>query len=82
MFSSIILSLAFVLVAVALIDAHGTVLDPAARQSLWRSDKRAKANYNDNQQFCGGFGVSAIGNFINELYIIHLQLDATQCEWR
>lgn len=53
-----ILSLSVVLGAfVSLANGHGMVMDPPNRSSLWRFDKTAPINYNDNQMFCGGFGV-------------------------
>lgn len=36
---------------------HGMVLDPVCRQSRWRYNESAPTDYNDNQVFCGGFGV-------------------------
>lgn len=37
---------------------HGMMLDPPNRSSLWRFNKSFPANYNDNENFCGGMGVS------------------------
>lgn len=37
---------------------HGMMMDPPNRSSLWRFDKESPVNYNDNQNFCGGFYVS------------------------
>lgn len=39
-------------------DAHGRLLEPPARNTLWRFGFKAPANYNDNELFCGGIGVS------------------------
>lgn len=41
-----------------LADAHGTLLDPVSRNSLWRIDHTAPKNYDDIELFCGGIGVS------------------------
>lgn len=38
--------------------AHGTMVDPVSRNSLWRVDSSAPVNYNDIELFCGGIGVS------------------------
>jgi hypothetical protein len=38
-------------------EAHGTLLDPISRNSLWRVDFKAPKNYNDIEMFCGGIGV-------------------------
>lgn len=37
---------------------HGMVHDPVNRATRWRYDRRAPADYDDNQLFCGGFAVS------------------------
>lgn len=39
------------------ISGHGMMLDPPNRSSLWRFDEDAPPNYEDNQNFCGGFEV-------------------------
>lgn len=39
-------------------EAHGRMLEPPARNTLWRFGFKAPANYNDNELFCGGIGVS------------------------
>lgn len=40
--------------------AHGTMIDPVSRNSLWRVDKTAPVNYNDIELFCGGIGVISV----------------------
>lgn len=40
------------------VEAHGTMVDPVSRNSLWRLDGSAPVNYNDIELFCGGIGVS------------------------
>lgn len=38
---------------------HGRLMEPPARNTLWRFGFiKAPANYNDNELFCGGIGVS------------------------
>lgn len=39
-------------------EAHGTMIDPVSRNSLWRVDNSAPINYNDIELFCGGLGVT------------------------
>ncbi|RZC34660.1 Chitin bind 3 domain containing protein [Asbolus verrucosus] len=39
------------------IHSHGMMLVPPNRSSLWRFNSSAPKNYDDNQNFCGGFGV-------------------------
>lgn len=40
------------------VEAHGTMIDPVSRNSLWRLDGSAPLNYDDTELFCGGIGVS------------------------
>lgn len=37
---------------------HGMMLKPPGRSSRWRYNSSAPVNYNDNENFCGGFAVS------------------------
>lgn len=39
------------------ISGHGMLLEPPNRSSLWRYNPDAPANYNDNENFCGGASV-------------------------
>ncbi|KAF5300926.1 hypothetical protein FQR65_LT09089 [Abscondita terminalis] len=36
---------------------HGMMINPPNRSSRWRTDPDAPINYNDNELFCGGFGI-------------------------
>ncbi|KAF5292924.1 hypothetical protein FQA39_LY13804 [Lamprigera yunnana] len=38
-------------------NGHGMMLDPPNRSSLWRFNSSFPINYDDNQNFCGGFDV-------------------------
>ncbi|UYV73625.1 hypothetical protein LAZ67_11000076 [Cordylochernes scorpioides] len=38
-------------------EAHGRLLEPPSRSSMWRFGFRTKPNYNDNELFCGGWAV-------------------------
>ncbi len=43
---------------VVYVDSHGYIYDPPSRSSVWRIFKdQALINYNDNEIYCGGFGV-------------------------
>lgn len=42
-------------------NGHGIMVDPVARNSLWRIDGSAPKNYDDTELFCGGIGVSIPG---------------------
>lgn len=37
---------------------HGMLVDPPNRSSLWRFDPSFPVNWDDNQNYCGGFTVS------------------------
>lgn len=48
------------LVSLGLVDdssGHGMMLSPPGRSSRWRYDNTAPTNYNDNANYCGGYGV-------------------------
>lgn len=55
---SILIIVATNLAKILKVDAHGTMIDPVSRNSLWRIDSEAPVNYNDIELFCGGIGVS------------------------
>ena len=40
------------------VHAHGRLVEPPSRSSMWRYGFSTPANYNDNQLYCGGKGVS------------------------
>lgn len=40
------------------VTGHGMLVDPPNRSSLWRFDPSFPVNWDDNQNFCGGFSVS------------------------
>lgn len=37
------------------VDGHGRLMDPPARNSMWRFGYPNPVNYNDNELFCGGY---------------------------
>lgn len=39
---------------IAFVSGHGSMTDPINRSSLWRVDRSAPANYDDNGLNCGG----------------------------
>nr|XP_018912735.1 PREDICTED: uncharacterized protein LOC109041033 isoform X1 [Bemisia tabaci] len=39
------------------VDAHGRLMDPPARNSMWRFGFPNPVNYNDNELYCGGYAV-------------------------
>ncbi|CAH1163500.1 unnamed protein product [Phaedon cochleariae] len=51
------ISLVFICLFVHEIAGHGMMLDPPNRSSIWRYNSSAIPNYNDNENFCGGFMV-------------------------
>lgn len=48
---------------------HGRLLDPPARSSAWRFDKKFPIEYTDNEMFCGGFQVQYIKNGISKVFL-------------
>ena len=50
------------------IDAHGMVMEPVNRGSAWRKGFKTPVNYDDNQNYCGGFAVSV---FPSQLFLIN-----------
>lgn len=52
-----ILGLSAIFVGAAL--GHGMLWDPPNRSSYWRIDPSYPANYDDNQNYCGGMTVSS-----------------------
>ena len=36
------------------VNAHGRLVEPPSRASMWRFGYSTPADYNDNQGFCGG----------------------------
>ncbi|XP_001602613.1 uncharacterized protein LOC100118714 [Nasonia vitripennis] len=41
---------------------HGRLMDPPARNSMWRFGFPNPVNYNDNELFCGGYAVQWVQN--------------------
>lgn len=37
------------------VDGHGRLMDPPARNAMWRFGFPNAVNYNDNELFCGGY---------------------------
>ncbi|XP_061399708.1 uncharacterized protein LOC133335447 [Musca vetustissima] len=56
----VVQSFVFLVILATLVDyswGHGMMLNPPGRSSRWRFDSTAPINYNDNANYCGGFGV-------------------------
>lgn len=53
-------------------DAHGRLVDPPSRSSMWRFGFNTPINYDDNQLFCGGYDVSK--NLTRILYHVYSDL--------
>ena len=47
---------------------HGRVMEPPARNTMWRFGFPTKANYEDSELFCGGIKVSS-----NNIYHLVIQ---------
>lgn len=62
---------------------HGMVLNPASRSSRWRFNSSAPVNWDDNQLYCGGFGVrkfSMLWIMLKDFSIFFSYL-TTQAQW-
>ena len=72
MFKIIVIQLVVLSIAVLLdvAQGHGMMLDPPGRSSRWRYDSSAPTNYNDNANYCGGYGVSYVYQLNTSAYII------------
>lgn len=46
------------------ISGHGMMMDPINRSSIWRVNESFPHNYEDNQNFCGGFVVIFVFDYI------------------
>jgi len=45
------------------IHGHGRLMDPPSRNAMWRFGYPNPVNYNDNENFCGGYaGSSSLAN--------------------
>ncbi|CAN7940817.1 unnamed protein product [Ixodes hexagonus] len=42
--------------------AHGRLMEPPSRSSMWRMGFKTPKNYNDNELFCGGYSVQWVRN--------------------
>ncbi|GAB0093326.1 uncharacterized protein DMENIID0001_084100 [Sergentomyia squamirostris] len=50
-------SLLIVLFRMHMVSSHGRLMDPPARNAMWRFGYPNPVNYNDNELFCGGYAV-------------------------
>lgn len=65
----VIVGILVVVTLIGIVQGHGMMLDPVGRGSRWRYDSSALANYNDNENYCGGGLVSAL-KFISKIFLI------------
>lgn len=49
------LSFLLELVVMKLVRGHGRLMEPPARNAMWRFGYPNPVNYNDNELFCGGY---------------------------
>lgn len=54
-----VLTTALLIVGFQEIHGHGKLMDPVNRSSAWRKGFKTPPNYTDNENSCGGLGVSA-----------------------
>ncbi|KAF2898910.1 hypothetical protein ILUMI_07266, partial [Ignelater luminosus] len=51
----IYLGIILVVLQILHVKGHGRLMDPPARNSMWRFGFPNPVNYNDNELFCGGW---------------------------
>lgn len=56
LFTASLACMAF-LIKITAVFSHGRLMDPPARNSMWRLGYLNPVNYNDNELFCGGYTV-------------------------
>ncbi|XP_066154070.1 uncharacterized protein [Euwallacea fornicatus] len=54
---SLILPVMVICLTARVVQGHGRLMDPPARNSMWRFGFPNPVNYNDNELYCGGFTV-------------------------
>ena len=53
-------------------EGHGRLMDPPARNSMWRFGFPNPVNYNDNELFCGGYaGQNLLQILIFLNFVVH-----------
>ncbi|XP_011308725.1 uncharacterized protein [Fopius arisanus] len=52
----------YLILQVIEVTSHGRLMDPPARNSMWRFGFPNPVNYNDNELFCGGYAVQWVQN--------------------
>ncbi|XP_067653661.1 uncharacterized protein [Haliotis asinina] len=68
MSSAVVVVVSFIMITLTLTllpplcDAHGRLMDPPARNSMWRLGFNNPVNYNDNELYCGGRMVQWLRN--------------------
>lgn len=50
-----------------LVSGHGRLMDPPARNAMWRFGYPNPVNYNDNELFCGGYAGEYSAHIVGEL---------------
>ncbi|KAK6184942.1 hypothetical protein SNE40_007289 [Patella caerulea] len=59
---NILVTILFLTLYLSFSDGHGRMMDPPARNSMWRLGFNNPINYNDNELYCGGRMVQWIRN--------------------
>lgn len=52
-----VLNLLLVSIVIQISEQHGRMIEPPARNSMWRVGFDTKPNYEDTELFCGGISV-------------------------
>lgn len=70
--------------ATTLVHGHGRLMNPPARNAMWRFGFPNEVNYNDNELFCGGHAGEVLFMYNILINKINIKIDAhilTQIEW-
>lgn len=58
-----------VMVVLKLVSSHGRLMNPPARNAMWRFGYPNPVNYDDNELFCGGYAGDFITTHSCEIYL-------------
>lgn len=54
-----------------LVYGHGRMVEPPARNTMWRMDFNTPENYDDTELFCGGLKVSILNVLLHNSFFVY-----------
>lgn len=85
MLKLVLISALSVIVLVGYVSSHGMVMNPVCRQSRWRFNSSAPVDWDDDQLYCGSFGVRHAQLLLLFFYLVKLTkfniADSLECKW-